>query len=66
MLCDDIEGCAGMNMVEVPKGGDICMLRADSHCCTAESKYNIVKQLYSNFKINKIGATSKKRKMRGS
>ena len=42
------KGVSGGIGKEAHKGGDICMLRADSHCCTAESKYNIVKKLYSN------------------
>ena len=35
---------------KVKEGGDICIHIADSLCCTAEN--NIVKQLYSNKKIN--------------
>lgn len=34
---------------EALEGGDICIHIADSCCCTAETKYYIVKQLYKFF-----------------
>ena len=34
MLCDDLDSRDGR---EVPEGGDVCTLRADSCCCTVES-----------------------------
>ena len=46
MLSDGLEGCDGR---EAHEGGNICILTADSLCCTAETN-NIVKQLYSNYK----------------
>ena len=34
---------------EVQKGGDICMIMMDLHCCTySRNQYNIVKQISSN------------------
>ena len=42
MLCDDLDGwdgggggCRGGR--EAPEGGNICILMADSLCCTAET-----------------------------
>lgn len=32
--CDDLEGGGGK---EVQEGGDIDILKTDSHCCTAEN-----------------------------
>ena len=38
MLCDDLEGCHGGSGGREPQQGrDICILRADSHCCMAEA-----------------------------
>ena len=37
MLCDDLEGWDGeLGGREAQEGGDICILIADLHCCTAE------------------------------
>ena len=36
MLCDDLEGWNGWGGREDPEGGDMCMLRADSHCYRTE------------------------------
>ena len=37
MLCDDLERWDGMGSGrEAQEGGDICVLLADSHSCTAE------------------------------
>ena len=35
MLCDDLEERHGVE--EAQEGGDICILLADSHCCTAQT-----------------------------
>ena len=38
MLCDNLEGWDGVGGGrEVQEGGDISILMADSHCCTAET-----------------------------
>ena len=38
MLCDDLEGWDGRwGEREAQEGGDICILTADSHCCTIET-----------------------------
>ena len=38
MLGDNLEGWDGMGGGrEVQEGGDICILMADSYCCTAET-----------------------------
>ena len=34
---------------EAKEGGHVCLHRADSHCCTAET--NVIKQIYYNLKI---------------
>ena len=36
MLCDDLEGKDGKGR-EAQEGGTICIITADSHCCTAET-----------------------------
>ena len=41
--------CGDLNEKEIQKRGDICILIADSVCCTAEAN-NTVKQLYPNNK----------------
>ena len=41
-----------MARVEAQERGDICILKTDSLCCTAETN-NIVKQLSSNLKFLK-------------
>ena len=39
MICDNLEGWDGVrDRREAQKGGDICILVADSHCCMAETK----------------------------
>ena len=49
VLWDNPEGWDGVGgEKEAQEGGDICILTADSHCCMAETKTNIVKQLPSN------------------
>ena len=48
MLCDDLEGWNRGRLEGYQKRGDVCILMADSQCCTAD---NIVKQLYSNKEI---------------
>ena len=35
MLCDDLKGKDGRGR-EAQEGGTICIIIADSHCCTAE------------------------------
>ena len=47
MLCDDGEGWGGRGR-EVHEGGDLCTQTADSFSCNAETKHNVVKQVYSN------------------
>ena len=40
MLCDDLDGWDGSGCRggrEAPEGGTICILMADSLCCTAET-----------------------------
>ena len=37
MLCDDLDGWDGQGEREVQEIGDICILIADSHCCTEET-----------------------------
>ena len=40
MLCDDLDGWDGSGCRggrEAPEGGNICILMADSLCCTAET-----------------------------
>ena len=37
MLCDDLKGWDGGGGREAQERGDICILTADSHCCTAET-----------------------------
>ena len=44
MLCNDLGGWDGGVRKEFQEGGDICILRVDSHCRTAETN-DIVKQL---------------------
>ena len=43
MLCDDLAGwdVAGWSGREAPEGGDICILIADSCCCTAETNVTL-------------------------
>ena len=36
-LCDDLEGWGGGCGMEEQEGGDMCILMADSCCCTAET-----------------------------
>jgi len=36
-LCDDLEGLGWGDMKEDEEGGDMCIIMADSHCCTAET-----------------------------
>ena len=37
MLCDNLQGCDGVGGERgVKEGGDMCILIADSLCCTAE------------------------------
>ena len=43
MLCDDLEGWGGGR--EAQQGGDMCIITADLHCCTAETNAT----LSSNF-----------------
>ena len=44
VLCDNLEGWDGGGEGG-SRGGDICMLMADSHCCTAQTN----KTLYRNY-----------------
>ena len=45
---------------------DICRHIAGSHCCTAETKHNIVKQLYSNKKkLKKLTVPGNQKYIRG-
>ena len=38
VLCDNLEGWDGVRGVrEVQEEGDICVLMADSYCCTAKT-----------------------------
>ena len=37
MLYDDLEECGEGGRREAQEGGDLCTLRADSCCCTAET-----------------------------
>ena len=37
MLCDDLEGWDTAGGREGSEGGGICILTADSRCCTAET-----------------------------
>ena len=37
-LCDDLDGWMGR---EAEEGGDICILMADSHCCTGEASTTV-------------------------
>ena len=64
MLCDDLEGWDR----EGGRGyGDICILTADSLCCTAETDTTLLRKLYSNkdIKNNKVGyGKFRKRKKR--
>ena len=46
MFCGDLEGW-GRGGRKAQGGGDVCILIAGSHCCTAETN-NPVKQLSSN------------------
>ena len=57
-LCDDLEGWGGRWGEREPhEGGDIRILIADSHCCTAET--NNIGEQFSNLENNK----KKKRKI---
>ena len=54
MLCDGLKGWdGGWGGREAGEGGYIDILMADSRCCTTETN-NIVKQLYSSNKNNKL------------
>ena len=50
MLCDNLEGWdGGVGRREVQEGGDLCILMADSRCCTAEtlsSNYPLIKNKF--------------------
>ena len=38
VLCDDLEGKDGVgDGMQAQEAGDICILIADSHCCTTET-----------------------------
>ena len=37
LVLSDLEGWDGEGGREVPEGGDICILMADSQCCMAET-----------------------------
>ena len=50
MLCDDLEGWDRKDKREAQEGGDICILTADSLCCTTETNTT----LYSNYTPIKI------------
>ena len=42
MLCDDLEGRAGVEGGRaVQEGGGICILMADFHCCVAETNITL-------------------------
>ena len=53
MLCDDPKGGMGGGGREAQEEGDICMLMADSHCCTAETN-SIFKAIILQLKKKKI------------
>ena len=48
MLCNALEWWHGLG--ETQEGGDVCIHKADSLYCTAETN-SVVKQLYFNNKI---------------
>ena len=51
MLFDNLEGWKGRAGREAQEGGDICILKTDSHCCRTEINTTLnVKQLHSNKK----------------
>ena len=43
VLCDDLKrwGGGGWSRKEAQERGDICILTADSHCCTAETNITL-------------------------
>ena len=51
MLCDGLEGMEGVQGGS--RGRDMCIHRADSFYCIAETLHNVVKQLYSNKNVKK-------------